>query len=123
MGKFESGGQAYESELWGDIDDVKSQFKREYSAALIRCSGPAEVKRLCKLIEGDKQFKLSAKPTLDYYSEQNIGGQMIKSFGVVLAVIVFQWSTAPEQWIVLGLWGVTGVLCGLGSRASQEPIH
>lgn len=88
VGKFESAGQAYESELWGDIDDIKSQFKREYSAALIRCSGPAEVKRLCKLIEGDKQFKMSAKPTLDYYSEQNIGGQMIKSFGVVLAVVL-----------------------------------
>jgi hypothetical protein len=48
---------------------------------------------------------------------------VLAAFGVVLAVIVFQWSTAPEQWIVLGLWGVTGVLCGLGSRASQEPIH
>lgn len=88
VGKFESGGQAYESELWGDIDDIKSQFKREYSAALIRCSGPEEVKRLCKLIEGSKQFNLSAKPTLAYYSEQNIGGQMIKSFGVVLAVVL-----------------------------------
>jgi len=88
VGKFESAGQAYESELWGDIDDIKSQFKGQYSAALIRCSSPAEVKRLCKLIEGDKQFKMSAKPTLDYYSEQNIGGQMIKSFGVVLAVVL-----------------------------------
>ena len=48
---------------------------------------------------------------------------VLAAFGVVLAVIVYQWSTAPEQWIVLGLWGVTGVLCGLGSRASQEPIH
>ena len=88
VGKFESGGQAYESELWGDIDDVKSQFKREYSAVLIRCASEAEVTRLCKLIEGDKQFKMSAKPTLAYYSEQNIGGQMIKSFGVVLAVVL-----------------------------------
>jgi len=43
-------------------------------------------------------------------------------FGLVLAVIVYQWSTAPEQWIMLGLWGVTGALCGLGSRSSQEPI-
>jgi putative ABC transport system permease protein len=88
VGKFESGGQAYESELWGDIDDIKSQFKREYSAVLIRCASESEVKRLCNLIEGDKQFKMSAKPTLTYYSEQNIGGQMIKSFGVVLAVVL-----------------------------------
>ena len=43
-------------------------------------------------------------------------------FAIVVAVIIFQWSTAPEQWIVFGLWGVTGILCGLGSRESREPI-
>ena len=48
---------------------------------------------------------------------------VLAAFGIVLAVIVYQWSTSPEQWIVLGLWGVTGALCGLGSRSSQEPIH
>ena len=88
VGKFESGGQSYESELWGDIDDIKAQFKREYSAVLIRCATEAEVTRLCNLIEGDKQFKMSAKPTLAYYSEQNISGQMIKSFGVILAIVL-----------------------------------
>ena len=88
VGKFECSGQAYESELWGDIDDVKAQFKRDYSAVLIRCGSESEVTRLCNLIEGDKQFKMSAKPTLAYYSEQNISGQMIKSFGVILAVVL-----------------------------------
>src|SRR5205814_9462447 len=40
------------------------------------------------LIENDKQFKMSAKATIDYFTEQNIGGQMIKSFGIVLAVVL-----------------------------------
>lgn len=88
VGKFECGGQAYESELWGDIDDVKAQFKRDYSGVLIRCASPAELKRLANLIQGDKQFKLDARPTIEYFSEQNIGGQMIKSFGVILAVVL-----------------------------------
>ena len=89
VGKFECGGQAYESELWGDIDDIKAQFKREFSSTRIRCSSPEEVKRMCRVIEGDKQFQdLWAKPTLDYYSEQNIMGQMIKSFGFVLAIVL-----------------------------------
>ena len=88
VGKFEAGGQAYESELWGDIDDVKAQFKRDYSALLVRCADEAELKRLCNLIHDDKQFKMDAKPTIDYYRDQNIGGQMIKSFGVVMAVVL-----------------------------------
>jgi len=88
VGKFECGGQAYESELWGDIDDIKAQFKRDYSGVLIRCSSEAELKRLGNLIQNDKQFKLDARPTIEYFSEQNIGGQMMKSFGTILAVVL-----------------------------------
>jgi putative ABC transport system permease protein len=88
VGRFESGGQAYESELWGDIDDIKSQFKRDYSAVLIRCASEEKLKNLCNLIRNDKQYKMEAKPTIDYYRDQNIGGQMIKSFGVVLAIVL-----------------------------------
>ena len=47
---------------------------------------------------------------------------VLAAFGVVVAVIIFRWSTAPEQWIVLGLWAATGLLCGLGSRESREPL-
>jgi putative ABC transport system permease protein len=88
VGRFESGGQAYESELWGDIDDIKSQFKRDYSAVLIRCASEEKLQNLCRLIRNDKQYKMEAKPTIDYYRDQNIGGQMIKSFGIVLAVVL-----------------------------------
>ena len=88
VGKFECGGQVYESELWGDIDDLRAQFKREYSAVLMRCASPRELHRLSMLIQSDKQFRMDAKPTLDYYREQNIGGQMIKSFGAVLSVVL-----------------------------------
>jgi putative ABC transport system permease protein len=80
VGKFECGGQAYESELWGDIDDIKAQFKRDYSGILIRCANPGEVKQLGNLIQGDKQFRLDARPTIEYFSEQNIG--------VILAVVL-----------------------------------
>ncbi|MFN8637615.1 MAG: hypothetical protein U0893_27495 [Chloroflexota bacterium] len=47
---------------------------------------------------------------------------VLAAFGIVLAVIIVQWSTAPEQWIVFGLWGVTGALAGLGSRERREPL-
>jgi ABC-type lipoprotein release transport system permease subunit len=88
VGKFECGGQAYESELWGDIDDIKSQFKRDYSAVLIRCASPDALTRLRNVIQDGKQFNLDARPTLTYFSDQNIGGKMIKSFGFVLAIVL-----------------------------------
>ena len=52
-----------------------------------------------------------------------LGQQIVlATFGIVVGVIIFQWSTAPEQWIVLVLWAATGILCGLGSRESKEPL-
>lgn len=53
-----------------------------------------------------------------------LGQQIVlAALGVVAGVIIFQLSTTPEQWIILGLWAVTGLLCGLGSRESREPIR
>lgn len=48
---------------------------------------------------------------------------VLAALGIVIGVIIFQMSTAPVQWIMWGLWAVTGVLCGLGSRESREPIQ
>jgi hypothetical protein len=47
---------------------------------------------------------------------------VLAAFGIVLAGIVYQWSAAPEQWVMYGLWASTGALAGLGSRESQEPL-
>ncbi len=48
---------------------------------------------------------------------------VLAALGVVVGVVIFQMSTAPEQWIMWGLWAVTGLLCGLGSREARAPIE
>ena len=47
---------------------------------------------------------------------------MLAALGIMVGVIIYQWSTSPELWIMYGLWASTGVLCGLGSRDGREPI-
>ena len=88
VGAFECAGQAYESELWGDIDDVKAQFKRDYSAILIRCASRAEVKRICNVIQGSKQYSLDALPHIEYFENQDLAGKMIKAIGVIMGVVL-----------------------------------
>lgn len=46
----------------------------------------------------------------------------LAALGVLIAVIIYQTSTTTQEWIMFGLWAATGVLAGLGSRASREPI-
>jgi putative ABC transport system permease protein len=88
VGAFECGGQAYESELWGDINDMKAQFKRDYSAILIRCASAGEVKRVCNVIQGNKQFSLDALPHIEYFENQDLAGKMIKAIGVIMGVVL-----------------------------------
>ncbi len=88
VGVFECDGQAYESEVWGDLDDLKAQFKRDYSAVLIRTRSLAEGERISRVIREDKQFKLDAKPHIEYYKDQNMGAQMIKAIASVMGVVL-----------------------------------
>ena len=88
VGRFSAGGQAFESEIWGDIEDLKKQFKRDYSAVLLRPEKPSDLDRLARVIKEDKRLALDAKPQPEYYVDQNQAAQMIKAMGVVLAFVL-----------------------------------
>lgn len=47
---------------------------------------------------------------------------VLAALGIMTGVIIYQWATSPELWIMYGLWASTGVLAGLGSRESREPV-
>jgi putative ABC transport system permease protein len=88
VGHFEAEGQSFESEVWGDIDDLKAQFKREYSALLVRCPDAAELARLGNLIRGSKQLSLDAKSHIDYYRGNNQAADMLKVMGSMMGVVL-----------------------------------
>jgi ABC-type lipoprotein release transport system permease subunit len=88
VGRFTAGGQAFESEVWGDIEDCRKQFKRDYSGVLLRTEKPEDLDRLARVIKDDKRLALDAKPQPEYYVDQNQAAQMIKAMGVVLAFVL-----------------------------------
>ena len=88
VGTFEAGGQAYESEVWADVDDLKTQFKRDYSSVIIRAKDEVSRKRLEGLISSDKKFQLEAKPHAEYYKSQNQMGEMMKGLGSMVGTVM-----------------------------------
>lgn len=88
VGVFTADGQAYESELWGDVEDIRASYKREYTAAIVRCADAATVTRLANVIRDDKQIRLDARPHTLYYQEQNMAGMMLKAMGVVMGLVL-----------------------------------
>lgn len=88
VGVFEAAGQAYESEVWGDVEDLKSQFKREFSTVIVRAVDAASMDRLVRLIGDDKRLQLEAKPHAEYYKSQNQSAEMMKGLAGMIGFIL-----------------------------------
>jgi putative ABC transport system permease protein len=88
VGIFDADGQAYESEVWGDIDDLRTQFKREYSTVILRARDLQSMTRMTQVIKDDRQIQLEAKPHADYYKSQNQGAEMMKGMGFMIGFVM-----------------------------------
>ncbi|HEX7902029.1 MAG TPA: FtsX-like permease family protein [Planctomycetota bacterium] len=88
VGLFSDGGQAYESEIWGDLDDFKAEYKREASAVLFRVERPGDVERVSRLIKDDKQFNLDARPQAEYFKSQNLAGGMMMFVSGIMGFVL-----------------------------------
>jgi len=88
VGSFEAGGQAYESEVWGDIEDLKTQFKRDYSTVIVRARDANSMDNIIRLIAADKRLQLEARPHAEYYRSQNQSGEMMKGIGFMIGIVM-----------------------------------
>jgi putative ABC transport system permease protein len=71
VGIFDSGGTAFDSEIWADVSDIQDDTRREgYSGVRVKMAPGADVGELKRRIESDGRFTLEVKPESTYYDEQ-----------------------------------------------------
>ncbi len=89
VGIFDSGGRAYDSEIWGDYDEIALVWTRPiYTSILVRAKSPEGLQSLAKRIEDDRRIQLQAVPQKDYYAGQTVSSIGIKALGVFIAVVM-----------------------------------
>ena len=90
VGVFDAGGSAYESEIWGDVNQMASDFDRQggYSSAYVRATDPIAADALTKRVSDDQRLELEGSLESDYYAKQTSSGNPIKYIGIVVAVIM-----------------------------------
>lgn len=90
VGVFDAGGKAFESEIWVDINALKSATNRpSYSSVLLRVKDTAALESVAARIADDQRLQLKATPELKWYEDQ--GGATsgaIKGLGAFIAVIM-----------------------------------
>lgn len=90
VGVFDAGGSAYESEVWGDVNQMASDFDRQgaYSSAYLRAQDPIAAEALTWRVSDDQRLKLDGILETDYYAKQTKSGTPIKVIGWVVGIIM-----------------------------------
>ncbi|HEY5997833.1 MAG TPA: ABC transporter permease [bacterium] len=89
VGILDSGGAGFDSEIWGDVDQLMQAFRRPvYSSVILRLRDPAGFDTLKARLEGDPRLELEAKRERQFYADQSEAmATFLRVFGAVLAAI------------------------------------
>ncbi len=90
VGVFDAGGSAYESEVWGDVNQMASDFDRQggFASAYLRATDPIAAEALKNRVSDDQRLKLEGLIETDYYAKQTSSGGPIKVIGFVVGFIM-----------------------------------
>jgi len=89
VGHFDAGGTGFDSEIWGDGDQLMQAFRRNaYSAVILRLTQADALQSLKARLENDPRLTLDVKRESVYYAEQSEQlSAFIRYLGVTLSVI------------------------------------
>jgi len=89
VGIFDGAGTAYDSEIWGDINQMKDDFDRPgYSSAILRATDDVAADSLTKRLVDDQRIKLDGILETEYYAKQTRSGMFIQWIGTIVAIIM-----------------------------------
>lgn len=88
VGVFDAGGSAYESEIWGDVNQMAADFDRQggFSSAYLRATDPISAEALKNRVSDDQRLKLDGILETEYYAKQTRSGAPIKFVGMIVAI-------------------------------------
>ncbi len=89
MGIFDAGKTGFNSEIWGDADQLMQAFRRPvYSSVLFRLRDPAQFPALKQRLESDPRLTLEAWLEPAYYRKQSEAmATFLRILGLSLTVI------------------------------------
>jgi len=89
VGIFEAEGSGFDSEVWGDVDQMMTTFHRTaFSSMTLRLADPEVLPAFKARLERDPRFKVSVKREPEYYEGKAEGlARLIRVTGLFLTVV------------------------------------
>ncbi|MBU0983798.1 MAG: ABC transporter permease [candidate division Zixibacteria bacterium] len=86
VGLMEADGSGFESEIWGDVDQLMAAFERPvYSSFVFRLKDPTTFEATEKRLEGDRRLTVDVIPEIEYYRRQS---QSFTTFIGILGTVI-----------------------------------
>jgi len=90
VGVFSAAGSSYESEVWGDLDVLRTSLGRDalVSSARVRLASAAQFTSFRASLEADKRLGVKVQRESDYYKSQSQAtGGFLSGMGIAIAVM------------------------------------
>jgi ABC-type antimicrobial peptide transport system permease subunit len=89
VGVFDAGGSGFDSEIWGDGEQMMQSFRRQaFSSVIARLVDPAQFQQLKERLEADPRMTVDVKRERVFYEEQSeMMANFIRILGLTLSVI------------------------------------
>jgi putative ABC transport system permease protein len=84
--RFTAGGSAFESEIWGENEQVLPVFRREtFQSLTFRLKDPGAFEEAKRVLEADKRISVDVYREADFYAQQS---QLLGSILQALAIMI-----------------------------------
>ncbi|MBX9964506.1 MAG: ABC transporter permease [Burkholderiales bacterium] len=89
VGIFDAGKSGFDSEIWGDADQMMQAFRRvNFSSMVMRLNDPTAFDALKARLEADPRLTVEAKREKVFYEEQSEAlARFIRYLGITLSII------------------------------------
>ncbi|MCX5834511.1 MAG: ABC transporter permease [Deltaproteobacteria bacterium] len=114
VGIFDAGNTGFNSEIWGDADQLMQAFRRPvYSLVIFKLRDSSEFEAVTARIDGDPRLSLEAKRENFYYAEQSkamakflrilgLSLTSIFSIGAVIGAMITMYSAVANRTSEIG---------------------
>jgi ABC-type lipoprotein release transport system permease subunit len=120
VGVFETAGSGFESELWGDVDQLMDAFGRPvFSSLTMQLAGPGEFDAFKNRLENDPRYTVDVMREKEYYEEQskfttvfiNVMGvtiSIIFSLGAIVGAMITMYAAVANRTTEIGTMRALG---------------
>jgi putative ABC transport system permease protein len=90
VGVMDGGQSALNSEIWGDLGQVSSDFNRQdgLSSVLVQATDLATIPALVNSLNDDQRLNVKAITEQEYYDEQTVSGAPLQALGIFVSIIM-----------------------------------